>query len=74
MIDKEKNVLNEDELEKVSGGLRGSAAGRTGTNSQDKSEATEKHFCNNCGKEMIFIGYSGGRTVCKKCGGLWTGK
>ena len=53
MIDNEKNLITEDELEKVSGGLRGGAAGRTGTNNQDKSDAADKRFCQHCNKWSV---------------------
>ncbi len=70
MIDNEKNLMNDDELEGVSGGVQASAAGAT--NSQDKADATEKHFCKKCNKDQIYIAYSGTRSVCSVCNTPWT--
>ncbi len=60
------NQLNEEDLQGVSGGLKASAGGG-GTNSQDKGNATEKHFCTKCNKDQVFIVYSGARSVCSVC-------
>ncbi len=66
MTDDIKNVLAEEELEKVSGGVIASAKER-GTNSQDKSNAYEKHKCSTCKRITVFKMYSGGRGVCTEC-------
>ena len=70
MTDDIKNILTEEELDNVSGGTIASAGGG-GTNSQDKSEAYEKHMCNGkCKRITVFRMYSGGRGVCTECS--WT--
>lgn len=66
MNEEMKNMLNEDELTQVNGGVVASAQ-RSGTNSQDKSNAYEEHYCSCCQKKMVFRMYSGGRGVCTKC-------
>ena len=67
MIDNDKNLMNDDELESVSGGVN-ARAGAGGTNSQDKSDACEKLFCKKCNKMQVFKSYSGGfRSVCSVC-------
>ncbi len=68
MIEDKNNALNEAELEKVSGGVIASA-NQGGTNSQDKSDAYEKHKCNGkCKRTTVFKMYSGTRGVCTECG------
>ncbi len=66
MNDEMNNMLNEDELTQVNGGViaRGSS---NETNSQDKSEAYEEHQCSHCNKKTIFRMYSGCRGVCTVC-------
>ena len=65
MLGHEKNILNEKELEGVSGGK--SASGRAASNSQTKDLPTERHFCKKCDTTRDFIVYSGTRSVCSVC-------
>ncbi len=69
MTQKEINRMNEEELAGVSGGVKIRAAAVTGTtNSQDKGEAFERHFCIKCNEDRQFRVFSGGRPVCMVCG------
>ena len=67
MTDDIKNVLTEEDLKAVNGGVIASA-GKNGTNSQDKSDAYEKHECSFCKRTTVFKMYSGLRGVCTECG------
>jgi hypothetical protein len=68
MIENMNDMLSPEELENVNGGVIASAH-RGGTNSQDKSEAYEKHKCKGtCNRITVFKAYSGGRCVCTECG------
>ena len=71
MTDNDKNLMNDDELESVSGGVN-VRAGAGGTNSQDNAVPQERHFCKHCDQDQIFIVYSGSRPVCKVCGNAYT--
>lgn len=67
MLGHEKNILNEKELEGVSGGK--SASARSGNSSNnDGATPTETHKCSKCGRKTEHIVYSGGRAVCSVCG------
>ena len=70
MSENMNDMLSLEELEKVNGGFIASANNSV-TNSQDKSEAYEKHMCNGkCKRKTVFKMYSGGRGVCTECN--WT--
>lgn len=70
MIDNEKNILNEEELQGVSGGK--SASSRAKAKAQLSSMPTERHFCKKCNMDKDFIVYSGSRPVCSTCGTLFS--
>jgi bacteriocin-like protein len=62
MLDHDKNILNEDELSKVSGGKgRGMAA-------KSSVMPTEIRYCKHCERDTTHNVYSGGRPVCSECG------
>ena len=61
----EKRIMLDDEiLEGVNGGVKASAAG---TNSQNQSDAYERHYCIKCGKTTDHEAFSGTRIRCKIC-------
>ena len=72
MLGHEKNILNEKELEGVSGGKSASARGRKGS-SNGGAMPTETHECSTCGRKTTHIVYSGGRAVCSVCGTPFAG-
>lgn len=72
MLGHEKNILNEKELEGVSGGKSSSARGRT-RSSNGGATPTEMRECSTCGRNTEHIVYSGGRAVCSVCGSPFVG-
>ena len=70
MLGHEKNIMNEKELEGVSGGT--SASNRAKNSNQDSNMPTERRFCKKCDKDRDFIVYSGSRSVCSVCGKPFT--
>ena len=71
MLGHEKNMLNEKELEGVSGGKSASAKGKNSGN--NAVTPTETHYCTTCGKTTVHVVYSGGRSICSGCGSQFMG-
>ncbi len=70
MLNHEKNILNEKDLEGVSGGKTASA--RVSNKNLESSMPTERRYCKKCDMDRDFIVYSGGRPVCSVCGTPFT--
>lgn len=79
MLGHEKNMLNEKELEGVSGGKSASARGKNSASARGKNSGnngvtpTETHYCTTCGKTTVHVVYSGGRSICSGCGSQFMG-
>ena len=65
----EMNIMNDKDLENVTGGGGGGAA-RRGKESANDAERTTTARCPFCNKNTTFIVYSGSRGKCKECGNV----